>query len=58
MLFEVGEQGEEDGQRQFEDLRHGGHAILGERDTQVLFDGVYEHLVRAENGTRVLQDGQ
>lgn len=56
--FEVGEQGEEDGQGELEDLGHGGDSVLGERHAQVLFDGVDKHLVRAEDGARTLQDGE
>lgn len=52
------EQSEENGERELEDLRHGGDAILGQGHTQVLLDGVYEHLVGLEDGSGVLQDGE
>ena len=58
MRLEVGEQGEENGEREFEDLRHGGDAVLGQGHAQVLLDGVDEHLVGLEDGPGVLQDGQ
>lgn len=58
MRLEVGQQGEENGEGEFKDLRHGGHSILGQGHAQVLLDGVYEHLVGLENGPGVLQDGQ
>lgn len=58
MRLEVGEQSEEDGEREFEDLRHGGDAVLGQGHTQVLLDGVDEHLVSLEDGPSVLQDGE
>lgn len=56
--LEVGEEGEEDGEREREDLGDRGDAVLGQRHTQVLLDGVDEHLVGLEDGPRVLQDGQ
>lgn len=56
--LEVGEQSEENGERQFEDLRHRGDSVLGQGHTQVLLDGVDEHLISLENGPGVLQDGQ
>ena len=56
--LEVGQQREEDGQRQLEDLGHRGDAVLGQRHAQVLLDGVDEHLVGLEDGAGVLQDGQ
>lgn len=56
--LEVGEEGEEDGQREREDLGDRGDAVLGQRHTQVLLDGVDEHLVGLEDGPSVLQDGQ
>lgn len=58
MGFEVGQQREEDGERQLEDLGDGRDAVLGERHAQILLDGVDEHLVGLENGPRILQDGQ
>lgn len=58
MSLEVGEEGEEDGEREREDLGDRGDAVLGQRHTQVLLDGVDEHLVGLEDGPRVLQDGQ
>ena len=54
MLFEVGEEREEDCERQLEDIGDGGDAVLGERHAQVLLDGVDEHLIGAEDGARVL----
>lgn len=54
----MGEQSEENGQGEFEDLRHGGDPVFGQGHTQVLFDGVDEHLVSLENGSGILQDGQ
>lgn len=56
--LEVGEQGEEDGEGEFEDLRHGGDSILGQGHAQVLLNGVDEHLIGLEDGPGVLQDGQ
>lgn len=58
MCLEVGQQSEENGERELEDFRHGGDAVLGERHAQVLLDGVDEHLVGFEDGPGVLQDGQ
>lgn len=56
--LEVGEQSEENGKWEFKDLRHRGHAVLGQGHTQVLLDGVDEHLIGLEDGPGVLQDGQ
>lgn len=56
--LEVGEQSEENGEWEFEDLRHRRDTILGQGHTQVLLDGVDEHLVSLEDGPGVLQDGQ
>lgn len=56
--LEVGEQSEENGERELKDLGHGGDAILGQGHAQVLLDGVDEHLVSLEDGPGVLQDGQ
>lgn len=47
--LEVGEEGEEDGEREREDLGDRGDAVLGQRHTQVLLDGVDKHLVGAED---------
>lgn len=58
MRLEVGEQSEENGERKFEDLRHGGDTVLGQGHAQVLLDGVDEHLISLEDGPGVLQDGQ
>lgn len=58
MDFEVGEQGEEDGERQFEDLGHRGDAVFRQRHAQVLFDSVDEHLVGAEHRPGALQHGE
>jgi hypothetical protein len=56
MHLEVGEQHQEDGQGQLEDLGYGADAVLGEGDAQVLFDGRYEHFVGSEHGSGALQD--
>lgn len=58
VCLEVRKESEENGKRQFEDLRHRGDPILGQSHTQVLLDGVYEHLVGLKDGPGVLQDGQ
>lgn len=58
MSFEVGQQGEEDGQRELKDFGDGGDAVFGQCHTQVLLNGVDEHLVGLEDGPCVLQDGQ
>lgn len=54
----MGKQGEEDGEREFKDLRHGGDAVFRQRHAEVLFDGVDEHLVSAEHGSGSLQHRQ
>lgn len=54
----MGEQSEENGEWEFEDLRHRGDSIFGQGHTEVLFDGVDEHLIRLEDGPSVLQDGE
>ena len=56
--LEVGEEGEEDGERELEDLGDRGAAVLRQRHTQVLLDGVDEHLVGLEDGPSILQYGQ
>lgn len=56
--FEVGQERQEDGQGELEDLGDGGDAILGQRDAKVLLDGVDEHLIGLEDGACVLQDGE
>lgn len=56
--LEVGQKCEENGQGEFEDLRHRRDAVFGQRNAQVLLDGVDEHLVGLEDGPSVLQDGQ
>ena len=58
VLFEVGQQGEEDGQAELEHLRHRGRPVLGERHAQVLLDGRDEHVVGGEHVTGRLQDRQ
>lgn len=58
MDLEVGEQGEEDSQRELKDLRHRGDAIFGQRHAQILFDGVDKHLVCAEHRPGALQHRQ
>lgn len=56
--LEVGQESEEDGERELKDLRHRGDSVFGQGHTQVLFDGVDEHFIRFENGPGVLQDGK
>ena len=56
MLLEVGQESEEDGQRQLKDLWHRADPILGQGYTQVLFDGIDEHVVGAEHWPCILQD--
>ncbi len=56
--LEVGEQSEENGEWELEDLRHRRDAVLGQRHAQILLDSVDEHLVSLEDGPGVLQDGQ
>lgn len=58
MDLEVGEQCEEDGQRQLEHLGHRRHAVFGQSHAQVLLDGVHKHLVGAKDGTGPLQHGE
>lgn len=58
MCLEVGEQSEENGEWEFEDLRHRGDSIFGQGHTQVLLDGIDEHLIGLEDGPGILQDGQ
>lgn len=58
MRLEVGEQSEENGQREFEDLRHRGDSILRQGHTQILLYGVDEHLIGLEDGPSILQNGQ
>lgn len=55
MDLEVGQQGEEDGQRELEDLRYGGDAIFGQRHAEILFDGVDKHLMGAKHWPGALQ---
>lgn len=50
MKFEPREQSQEDGERELEDLRHGGDAVLAESHAQVLLDGGDEHDIAAEHG--------
>lgn len=54
----MGQQGEEDGQRELKDLRHGGDAIFGQRHAQILFDGVDKHLMGAKHRPGALQHGE
>lgn len=56
--FEVGKQGEEDGQWEFEDLRYRGDAIFGQCHTQILLDGIHKHLVGAKHWPGALQHGE
>lgn len=58
MCLEVGQKGEEDGQRQLEHFGDGGDTVFRQRYAQVLLDGVDEHLIGFEDGPSVLQDGQ
>lgn len=58
MGLEVGQQRKEDGERELKDFRDGRDAVLGQRHTQVLLDGVNEHLIGLEDGACILQDGQ
>lgn len=58
VCLEVGKQSEEDGEGELEDFGHRGHPVLGQSHTQVLLDGVDEHLVCLENWTSILQDGE
>lgn len=53
--LKVGQQGEEDGQRELKDLRHRGDTIFGQCHTQILFDGIDEHLVSAKHRPGALQ---
>lgn len=53
--FEVGEQGKEDGKRQFKYFRHRGDTVFRERHTQVLFDGVHKHLMGSKHRSSTLQ---
>lgn len=56
--LEVGQQREEDGKGELEDLRHRGDPVLRQGHAKVLLDGIDEHLVCLEDGPGVLQDGQ
>lgn len=56
--LEVGQQREEDGEGELEDLRHGGDPIFWQGHTKVLLNGIDEHLVCLEDGPGVLQDGE
>ena len=58
MLLEVGQQSEENGQWQLKHLRNRRHTILGQGHTQVLFDGIDEHVICSEHLASVLQNGQ
>lgn len=58
MRLEVGQEGEENGQRQLEHFGDGGDAVFRQRYAQVLLDGVDEHLIGFEDGPSILQDGQ
>lgn len=53
--FEVGEQGKEDGKRQFKYFRHRGDPVFRERHTQVLFYGVHKHLMGSKHRSSTLQ---
>lgn len=54
----MGQQGEEDRQRQLEDLRHRGNTVFGQRHAQVLLDGIGKHFVSAEDWAGTLQQGK
>jgi hypothetical protein len=56
--LEVGEESEEDGERELKDFRDRGDTVLRQCHTQVLLDGVDEHLVGLEDGPSILQYGQ
>ena len=56
MLLEVREESEEYCEGEFEDLRYGGDAVLGQRHAQILLDGIDEHLVGFEDRSGILQD--
>lgn len=58
MALERGEEGEEDGEAHFKDLRDAGHSVLGERHAEELLDGRDEDVVGTEDGTRVLENGE
>lgn len=58
MMLKVGQQREEDGQRQFKHLCYRWDTVLRQRHAQVLFDGVREQFIGTENGSRVLQYAQ
>lgn len=51
----MGEQGKEDGKRQFKYFRHRGDPVFRERHTQVLFDGVHKHLMGSKQRSSTLQ---
>lgn len=53
--LEVGEQSEEDGERELKDLRHRGDAVFRQRHAQILFDGIDKHLMGAKHGSGALQ---
>lgn len=54
----MGEQGEEDSQRELKHLRNRGDAIFRECHAQILFDGVDEHLMGAKHWPSTLQHRQ
>ena len=58
MLLEVSQQCEKYGQGQLKHLRHWRHPILRQGHTQILFDGIDEHVIGLKNGASILQDGQ
>lgn len=58
MAFEGGEQSEEDGEREFKHLGEVGDAILGQCNTEVLLHASDEDIFGAEDGARVLDDGE
>ena len=58
MAFEGGKQSEEDGEREFKHLGEVGDTILGQCDTEVLLHTSDEDIIGAEDGARVLDDGE
>ena len=58
VTLEGGEECYEDRQAHFKHLGDTGHSVLGQGNTEELFDGSDEDFVSTEDGTRVLQDGE
>lgn len=55
MNLKVGQQGQEDGQRELKNLRHRGNAIFGQRHAEILLDGVGKHIMSTEHWAGTLQ---